>query len=84
MKTKKLNTNNKLDTPGSETTLYIDYSPKNRILEIAFTGGATYHYFSVGPEIWQRYRNVISSGLSSGKFVNEQIKPHFPDFKKLY
>jgi hypothetical protein len=71
----RLNSANKLYTPASGTTSYIDYSAKKRILEVQFEGGKAYHYFNVEPSVWEEYKKVIITGESSGAYVNTKIKP---------
>jgi len=77
MKSKRLNSKNKLNTPSSGTTNYVDYSAEKKILEVEFTGGKTYHYLNVEPAVWQNYKKVIMEGKSSGEFVNYFIKPNY-------
>lgn len=77
MKDKRLNTKNKLSTPKSGTTAYIDYSTKNKILEVEFTAGKAYHYLEVELPVWEEYRELILAGGSSGEFVNRRIKPEY-------
>lgn len=77
MKSKRLNSKNKILTPTSGTTVYIDYSEEKKILEVEFRGGKTYHYYEVGLEIWKAYNDIVESGGSSGRFVNFEIKPNF-------
>ena len=79
---KRLNSENKLYTPESGTTVYIDYIPKNRILEIEYKNGKTYRYLDVEPEVWEDYKDTIQAGRSSGVFVNFNIKPHY-EFEEL-
>ena len=81
MKRKELNKRNRLYTPSSETTVYINYSPVGRVLEVQFTGGETYHYLKVEPEIWEDYKATIQASASSGAFVNKRIKPFYDDVK---
>lgn len=77
MENKRFNSTKKLETPNSETTVYIDYSLKHKVLEVEFSGGNVYHYFEVEPGIWEQYQNTILEGGSSGEFVNKQIKPYY-------
>ena len=72
-----LDTRNKILTPGSGTTAYIDYSEKNKILEVEFDGGHVYHYLAVEPERWEEYKEILKSGASSGIYVNTKIKPRY-------
>jgi hypothetical protein len=74
---KELHSKNKLYTPKSGTTIYIDYSEKRKILEVEFTAGNVYHYLKVEPLVWEEYRDLILSGGSSGEFVNQKIKPNY-------
>ena len=82
MKSKKLNTSNKLLTPQSGTTVYIDYLEDKKVLEVGFTATKSYHYFGVEPEVWLEYKDMVLSGGSSGEFVNKRIKPYF-DYKEI-
>jgi hypothetical protein len=81
MKRKELNKKNRLYTPSSETTVYINYTPVARVLEVQFTGGERYHYLKVEPEVWADYKETVESGGSSGTFVNKRIKPFYDDRK---
>jgi hypothetical protein len=76
MAAKRLSRKNRLLTPGSETTVAINYSEASRTLEVEFKGGV-YHYLNVEPEVWEEYRSIVESGGSSGRFVNFQIKPFY-------
>lgn len=77
MKSKRFFSSNKLYTPTSQSTVYIDYSAAKKQLEVEFTGGKTYHYFGVEPKIWDEYKNTVLSGGSSGEYVNFIIKPNY-------
>lgn len=77
MKSKRFNSANKLYTPASQSTNYIDYSVKHKKLEVEFTGGKAYHYFDVEPHIWEEYKSTVLSGGSSGEYVNFTIKPNY-------
>ena len=73
-----LSEGNKVFTPDSGTTVYINYSYALNILEVQYTGSTKiYHYKEVKPELWEEYKSVIESGGSSGVFVNKKIKPFF-------
>lgn len=76
MPRKRLSLQNHLPTPGSETTLSINYSEELNILEVEFRGGI-YHYLNVEPEVWEAYKSTVESGGSSGRFVNYEIKPFY-------
>jgi len=78
---KELHSKNKLYTPKSGTTIYIDYSEKRKILEVEFTAGL-YHYLKVEPLVWEEYKELILSGGSSGEFVNQKIKFKYA-FRKI-
>ena len=80
MKAGLLNSAQKLYTPSSGTTIYIDYSASKQILEVAYTGGKVYQYKGVDSLVWEEYKQVIQSGGSSGKFVNSRIKPVYLDY----
>jgi hypothetical protein len=77
MRSKRLKEKNSLKTPGSETTLIINYDEKHQVLEVEFTGGRIYHYKKVEPEVWEEYKAEVNSGGSSGIFVNTRIKPFY-------
>lgn len=77
MDSRKFNSKNKIFTPTSGTTAYIDYSAQQKTLEVEFLGGKTYRYFNVKPETWEAYKKIITSGGSSGRFVNFEIKPNY-------
>lgn len=74
---KRLTNRNFVRTPGSETTVSLNYSPVSEVLEVEFTGGKVYHYFHVKPEVWEDYKTIVRYGGSSGAFVNERIKPYY-------
>lgn len=76
MPQKRLSRKNRLPTPGSETTIAINYSEELNILEVEFQGGI-YHYLNVAPEVWEAYKSTVESGGSSGRFVNHKIKPFY-------
>ena len=78
MKRKRHNSQNKIKTPQSETTVYIDYKAKKMELEVEFKEGKAYHYLNVPLPVWEEYRNIVLSGGSSGTFVNYEIKPTYP------
>jgi hypothetical protein len=65
MQTARLNTKNKLITPGSGTTVYINFREKE-ILEVEFDGAKTYHYLEVETEVWREYKSLIHEGKSFG------------------
>jgi hypothetical protein len=44
MRIGRLNIKNKLSTPESKATVYINYSEEKKILEVEFKGGKLYHY----------------------------------------
>ena len=74
---KKLSHKDSIYTNRSGTTVRINYSNELKILEVEFTGGRVYHYFNVPLSKWEKYRNVIEEGGSSGEFINQQIKPFY-------
>ncbi|AXY77062.1 KTSC domain-containing protein [Paraflavitalea soli] len=77
MRRKRLTNKNKIYTPGSETTISLNYSPVSEVLEVEFTGGKIYHYLHVRPEVWEDYKTEVRMGGSSGAFVNARIKPFY-------
>lgn len=74
MAAKRLSRKNRLLTPGSDTTVAINYSEESRTLEVEYKGGV-YHYLDVEQEVWEEYKSIVESGGSSGRFVNFRIKP---------
>ncbi|NNM74102.1 KTSC domain-containing protein [Enterovirga aerilata] len=52
----------------------VDYDPKRRKLVVTFAGGATYAYAGVPAAKWK----ALLAADSKGRFVNREIKPHFP------
>ena len=84
MRSRKLNTANRIYTTSSGTTIYIDYSEELQILEVEYAGGHVYQYKSVDVLTWEEYRQVVSSGGSSGKFVNTKIKPVYLNYEQIY
>lgn len=77
MNRSRLGNKNVLFTPGSETTVMINYSDPLQILEVEFTGGRVYHYLNVGLSTWEEYKSIVKSGGSSGTFINTKIKPFY-------
>ncbi|WP_256011556.1 KTSC domain-containing protein [Desertivirga xinjiangensis] len=84
MKTRLLNTRNKIVTPSSGTTNHVDYAEHKQVLEIAYTGGKTYHYYNVDLNVWNEYRTEVLNGGSSGVFVNTRIKPVYHNYEQIY
>jgi len=84
MASKRLNSDNKLETLASHTTTYIDYCETKQILEVEFVGirNRAYHYFKVPPLVWLNYKQAVMEGKSSGEFVNFNIKPNF-EFREI-
>lgn len=74
---KRLSKKNALHTPASGTTVMINYSNTSHTLEVEFTGGRVYHYYTVPHSVWEEYKSVIKSKGSSGNFVNTHIKPFY-------
>jgi len=72
---------NYLATPGSTTTGYLKYNPETKILEIQFKTKERYHYLRVPLQVWKNYYKEVSTGGSSGKFFNEQIKDKYEFIK---
>jgi hypothetical protein len=73
---KILNPRNRIYTPLSLTTIFINYSDSREILEVAFKEtGKVYHYFHVPPDVWEEYRTEIKLNRSSGKYYNKKIRP---------
>lgn len=81
MRRKRLTNRNRIYTPSSETTVYVNYSPVSEVLEVEFSGGKVYHYLHVKPDVWEDFRTTIRSGGSSGVFVNKRIKPFYDDVR---
>ena len=75
---KVLNPRNRIYTPSSSITSFINYSESRQILEVQFKEtGKVYHYFDVPENIWEEYRKEIGLEKSSGKFYNKRIKPFY-------
>jgi len=72
-----LSESNKIYTPESESTIFINYSYSLNKLEVKFRGNKIYHYRNVEPLVWEEYKSVVQSGGSSGVFVNKKIKPFY-------
>ncbi|WP_207422946.1 KTSC domain-containing protein [Desertivirga brevis] len=70
-----LNTKEKIATPLSGTTVYVDYSKEKKTLEVAFYPQKIYHYYQVDEDLWENYKAAIAAGESSGQFVNFKVKP---------
>lgn len=83
MRQRRLNSTNKIQTLLSRTTTYIDYSEEKQILEVGFFGGSVYQYKGVDSSVWDEYKQVIICGGSSGKFVNERIKPTYLSYRQV-
>jgi len=73
---KRLSWRNRISTPESGTTTFINYDDEKNILEVGFADG-DYHYFNVPQDVWEGYKTFIESGGSSGKFVNLIVKPFY-------
>ena len=72
---RQLSVINKVETPDSTSTVFINYSYPLKILEARYRDNSNiYHYKNVEPEVWEEYVAVIKSGGSSGKFINTRIK----------
>lgn len=84
MKTRLLNTRDKIVTPASGTTNHVDYAEHEQTLEIEYKNGKTYHYYNVDPDIWNEYRTEVLNGGSSGVFVNTRIKPVYQNYEQIY
>ena len=78
---KRLSWRNRISTPESNTTTFINYDNEKNILEVGFADGV-YHYFDVPQDVWEEYKTFVESGGSSGKFVNLIVKP-FYKYQKL-
>ena len=77
MERKRHDSPNKMYTPKSGTTVYVDYKAKRMELEVEFKNGLAYHYFNVPLPVWEDLRNVVLTGGSVGTFINMVIKPVF-------
>ena len=75
---RRLSEKNKILTPDSDATIFINYSYDRHILEAQFKqNNKVYHYKKVGPELWEEYKSVVQVGDSSGIFINTRIKPFY-------
>ena len=68
---------NVIYTPKSVTTRMINYSFEKKILEVEFKSGEVYHYISVPPDVWEKYRDVVLSGESSGTYLNLNVRNNY-------
>ena len=82
LKDKRLSKKNAIYTPRSTATAMVNYSEKDKILEVEYKSSKVYHYLKVPVKIWRKYQSSIISGESSGIFLNIWIKPHYKQ-KKL-
>lgn len=82
MHSKRLSRKHAVYTPGSGTTVLVNYDSGRHVLEVEFTGGEVYHYLKVPAAVWEEYQSVVKAGESSGTFVNKQVKP-FYDYIKI-
>jgi hypothetical protein len=81
---KRLSHKNFIETPDSDTTRNINYSEKDKILEIEFRPNFIYQYLEVPAEVWKEYKKTIEDKGSSGKFIHKnQIKETYPYRKVL-
>lgn len=51
----------------------VGYDPQDKILEIRFLHGGTYHYFQVPADIYEG----LMAASSKGTYHHAHIKPHF-------
>jgi hypothetical protein len=77
---KRLSWRNRIATPESGTTTFINYDNEKNILEVGFADGV-YHYFDVPQDVWKEYKDFVEEGGSSGKFVNLIVKPFYKHTK---
>lgn len=61
-----------INITNSSQITSIGYDADRKIFEVTFKTGATYHYYSVEPELWEEAQKAESVG----KFVAANIKPH--------
>jgi hypothetical protein len=82
-KHKRLNEKNAIYTPRSTATVMVNYSEKDKTLEVEYKKSSeVVHYLKVPAKIWKKYQSSIISGESSGIFLNIWIKPYYKQ-KKL-
>ena len=74
---------NYLRTPASTATNYLNYSEKDKILEIEYKQGNIYQYLNVPMKHWLQYREAVISGDSSGVYVNKLIKEAGYDYREV-
>ncbi len=74
---------NFLATPSSTATNNLNYSQKDKILEVEYKKGNTYQYLKVPVKHWKEYKNSVLSGDSSGIFVNTKIKEAGYDYREV-
>jgi KTSC domain len=58
----------------SSSIAAVGYDPRRRTLRIRFIGGDSYDYLHVSPKVFGQ----LLDAPSKGRFVNWQVKPHFP------
>ena len=60
----------------------INYSKERKILEVEYKqNNRVYHYLRVEEDMWEKYKEVVISGESSGVFVNTEIKPNYDGYE---
>ena len=64
-------------TTKSSTIHKVDYSEKEKALEIEFRSGKVYCYYNVPHNLWTAFQLHVECEGSAGSFFNEYIKNQF-------
>ncbi len=68
-------------TTRSTTIHKVDYSEKDKSLDIEFRSGNIYRYYDVPQRLWKVFELYIECEGSPGSFFNEYIKNQFTSEK---
>lgn len=70
-----------LFTTKSQTIHRMEYSEKDKTLDIEFRTGNIYRYLNVPPRLWKIFQLYLECEGSAGSFFNEYIKSQFSSEK---
>lgn len=59
----------------------MEYSEKDKTLDIEFRTGNIYRYLNVPPRLWKIFQLYLECEGSAGSFFNEYIKSQFSSEK---
>jgi hypothetical protein len=59
----------------------VNYDQRRHILEVEFIEGDVYQYLKVPFEVWEKLKDEIKNGGSSGTFINKEVKPNYKFIK---